>query len=67
MKLRLDFDAQVKNKLGKGCTAADLVAEDIESPTYDLYADDVSGEQCHAVDQEEEVTPKGEMNTSMRV
>jgi hypothetical protein len=58
-KLHLDFDAQVKNKLGKGYTAADLVAEDIESPTYDLYADDVSGEQCHAVDQEEEVTPEG--------
>jgi hypothetical protein len=62
-KLRLDFDAQVKNKLGKGYTAADLVAEDIESLTYDLCANDVSGEQRHAVDQEEEV--RGEMNTSM--
>jgi hypothetical protein len=42
-KLCLDFDAQVKNKLGKGYTAADLVAEDIESSTYDLYANDISG------------------------
>jgi hypothetical protein len=60
MKLHLDFDAQVKNVLGKGYTTADLVAEDIEFPTYDLYADDISGEQCqHAVDQEAEVTPEG--------
>jgi hypothetical protein len=59
MKLHLDFDAQVKNKLGKGYTAANLVAEDIESPTYDLYADDISGEQRLTVDQEEEVTPEG--------
>jgi hypothetical protein len=58
-KLHLDFDAQVKNKLGKGHTAADLVAKDVESPTYDLYANDISGKQCHAVDQEEEVTPEG--------
>jgi hypothetical protein len=36
-----------------------LVAEDIESPTYDLYANDGSGQQRHAVDQEEEVTPEG--------
>jgi hypothetical protein len=35
-------------KLGKGYTAADLVAEGIKSPTFDLYADDVSGEQHHA-------------------
>ena len=51
-----DFDRKVHDRYGPAMTEKDLVDEDIETPTYDLYEDD-SGER-HEHCKDADVTPE---------
>jgi len=58
VKLRAEFEKGVALKLGTHFELADLEAEDMETPTFELYADESGEDQQHAPDADEMPTPE---------
>jgi transposase len=53
LRERTEWDDAIRAKLGPGSTMDDFKDDDVETPTYDLYADEEDGEAQHMPERDD--------------